>query len=717
MLPKVLKNKALLLTLLLLQLLIYLTPPKLFATSTWQITTKLPYQLASHTVITNENKIIVINGSANFMSSKHSVLSNNLNQNGSLSDWLDEAKDTPEALIWHITTTNGSLAYILGGKEENIGSAMSHVNTVYVSKINNGQIDSWTTTTKLPQSLSLGNAFIRSNKIFYLGGMREAGGNIYNQKIYASSINSADGSIGVWTDAGNLPAPLSGFGLFLNGNHLIIVGGENSSGKSDKVYTATIQPDGTIGSWQETSSLPSALSRAQFTQHNSTIFSIGGVKNDGSTSDDVYYTQIKSDGTIEPWKTSINKIPQPTCCGSALLSNNYIYLIGGHNTGTGEYYDEVFFTKPEEITDNGGSQTLPVPYFSQNTFPWGDKEYDHAKSLRFTDTTFERWGCAVTSAAMIMRYHNINVLPNGTPIDPGSLNNWLKNNNGYLTGKDKEGSYSYLSFPAISTLSKKIFDADKSRFKLEYYREKPTTNNLDTFLNINKHPVILKVSNNSTSSHFVVAKGKTTSSYEINDPEWNYPSLNNFNNTFTQIDRFVPAHSNLSYIVIVVNPKTHLLITNPQGKKTGSSIVNRQIITFDEIPNASYSYQSPINNTDSRGRNASMGTGVNEFLLPKPENGRYLIEASSLEDRRYEMNISTFQENGNNKLEIIKDITNSRENIALDFNQNKSPKIRKVKVCKKRYDKSTSSKNNSYSVTDGQNSNQNHNNHDDHCED
>ena len=189
------------------------------------------------------------------------------------------------------------------------------------------------------------------------------------QKIYAADINSVDGSLGVWNDIGNLPVPLSGFGLFIQDDHIIIAGGENANGKSNKTYTTTFQADGTINIWTETSNLPVALTRAQFTKYNSTIFTIGGIKSDGSASDQVYFTQIKSDGTLEPWQTSLNTLPQPTCCGSALLSNNFIYLIGGHNTFTGEYYDDVFYTSPDEIIGSGNIQILNVPclLYTSNT--------------------------------------------------------------------------------------------------------------------------------------------------------------------------------------------------------------------------------------------------------------------------------------------------------------------------------------------------------------
>ena len=120
---------------------------------------------------------------------------------------------------------------------------------------------------------------------------------------------------------------------------------------------------------------------------------------------------------------------------------------------------------------NNSGTGLIVPYFNQNDLPWGPTEYDNTLQLGLTDPTINRWGCVVTSAAMVLNYHNIKKMPDGTNLDPGSLNVWLKNNNGYAIGHNNmDGWYSYLKFPSVSTLTKRIFDAGKSNIKLEHKR-------------------------------------------------------------------------------------------------------------------------------------------------------------------------------------------------------------------------------------------------------
>lgn len=319
----------------------------------------------------------------------------------------------------------------------------------------------------------------------------------------------------------------------------------------------------------------------------------------------------------------------------------------GATTSVEVWFDNIVVTS----IDN----TLPVPYFSQNDLPWGPTEYDHAQSLGIHNPTMDRWGCKVTSTAMILNYHGMTQFADGTPINPGTLNDWLNNNNGYLTGIGKDGPYSYIDMSKIPTLTKELYEANKSAVKLEYNSfdtiDATATATLNDDLLVKKIPDILRVQNASTSSHFVVATGINNNIYSINDPEWKVPDLSSFNNSFTRIDRLVPSHTNLSFITIVTNPSVDIVITDPQGRKTGRQYEKYGFITeFKEIPNATYNFEAPISNLNSLGKQENLGTGVNVFMLPKPDDGNYQIAASSKNDQEYTINISTMDVNGNNAL-------------------------------------------------------------------
>ena len=54
-------------------------------------------------------------------------------------------------------------------------------------------------------------------------------------------------------------------------------------------------------------------------------------------------------------------------------------------------------------------------------------------------------------------------------------------------------------------------------------------------------------------------------------------TLASFNNSYTQVDRYIPSQTNLSYLVAVVNPGVELLIEDPQNNKTGKYFYNTEL--------------------------------------------------------------------------------------------------------------------------------------------
>lgn len=320
----------------------------------------------------------------------------------------------------------------------------------------------------------------------------------------------------------------------------------------------------------------------------------------------------------------------------------------GFDTSTGMYIDNFSIISPSQ------NQKLNVSYLSQNSPQWGAKEYDSAKTLGFKPASIDRWGCAITSIAMILKFHGINQLPNGVNIDPGTLNDWLKVNNGFMTGSGSGGSYSYLNWEKVSILTKAIFEAGKSSIKLEHHmvRNVPLatlkavlSDDLNLGNSFGKFPDILKVSNSQTTSHFVVATGDVDEAIYINDPEWNYPNLSSFNNTFTQINRFVPSNTNLSSMHIVINPNIEILVTDPFGRRIGKSGEGQ---IFNEISNASYGFSQPINNLGTGDQ--ELGIGVNDLWIDEPVEGKYLISLSSSSRSYYTINIMTAQQGGDSQL-------------------------------------------------------------------
>lgn len=258
---------------------------------------------------------------------------------------------------------------------------------------------------------------------------------------------------------------------------------------------------------------------------------------------------------------------------------------------------------PEPVLPN-----LNVSDIKQYTLPWGDHYYDKAYYWS-SNPTINRWGCALTSAVMILNYY-------GRNINPDTLNNWLKSQpDGYIGN----GLVNWLAVSRYSKLT-----SNNVLPSLEYSRLPGTLPILINELN-NGRPAILEV-----PGHFVVAKNQTSTSFGINDPAYSdRPTLESYNNLISSIGSFAPSHTDLSYIMLTVNPNIELVVKDPQG---------------NIIPGV-YFEQNPI--IDDVGNNQN-GPPIKIFLYPKPENGEYRVEVSG-NQTRFKLNAYIYDRDGNVK--------------------------------------------------------------------
>ncbi len=296
---------------------------------------------------------------------------------------------------------------------------------------------------------------------------------------------------------------------------------------------------------------------------------------------------------------------------------------------------------------------LNVPLLKQTSDPWKSLEYDTAHLWSPTKPTINDWGCAMTSAAMVLKYHGINKLPDGTTLDPGTLNTWLKNQpDGYVGN----GLTNWL---AISRLSKQatLINSITAFDGLEYTRVASTDASLasspsakltdDISHNL---PDILE-----EPGHFIVTKGINGDTFNINDPYFDRQTLSNgYANTFINAGTYTPSHTDLSYILFIVSQNVNLSFQNSNNQTVGNQFI-----------------QQPLNN-DVNGNPAGPPT---KFLyLPKPENGNYIATLSATSNQIYQFGVYLYDKDGNVKVSTYSGILgpNSKDTFVISFNKNNS---------------------------------------------
>lgn len=254
-------------------------------------------------------------------------------------------------------------------------------------------------------------------------------------------------------------------------------------------------------------------------------------------------------------------------------------------------YDNLIIESLGEV-----SEGLNVPDVKQYSSPWGEQEYDTASNWA-DNPTISKWGCALTSATMALQY-------NGHDVNPGSLNTWLNNNNGYL----RNGSILWPAISRYSRFSKNTTSPDGSLLEFKRYGKDEIS--LNELLDARK-PGLVKLPN---PQHFVVVKGANTGDYLINDPGQENKALlseaEGLHGAYTQVNVLSPSQTDLSYLVFVVNPGNTLNITD----------LNGNVYPFENY------LEEPL--TDNETGTPLNDEALNVYMLPKPESGNYLIEVS-----------------------------------------------------------------------------------------
>lgn len=213
---------------------------------------------------------------------------------------------------------------------------------------------------------------------------------------------------------------------------------------------------------------------------------------------------------------------------------------------------EVYFDNIVVKELPAGTQ-LNVPIFKQTDLKWLHEEYDQA--TKWSDApTIGRWGCAMTSMAMIMRHYGMATLPSGDELTPSTLNAWLKNQpDGYI------GSGA-LNWQAVTRLSRQISEKLGTP-KLEYRRREASLELAKSEIQSSR-PVVLEV-----PGHFLVGDGiSLEGDISIKDPAYRYTQFAQHKKELMSVRTLQPSFTDLSYLVFATTPsvKVQLLDANRQ---------------------------------------------------------------------------------------------------------------------------------------------------------
>ncbi len=331
----------------------------------------------------------VFNGVTPYASS--TAFNNQISADGTLSHWAApfSGGSLPMASILHSSTLSGSLIYIFGGANTlnahiwagaaglSItaawwGEPLTAVHQPGAARVfyettsgdGQGGTGPFEETAAIPiidrdhEPTSIYQPFIRAvavshlNNIYVLGGIsRENIGPyntptgsvpVYEDRVWycrpnpGGTINSL-GSPGGWKITEPLPQALYDFSACVAYDRIYIFGGNDANSiPQKKVYFAEFALDGTLGSWQETASLPVPMAQHAVVFVSGHFFAVGGENSSGSLINAAYCSRpdpvsgfIPSPSEPGGWITSQAVLESGVAEHKIAAYNNVVYLFGG----------------------------------------------------------------------------------------------------------------------------------------------------------------------------------------------------------------------------------------------------------------------------------------------------------------------------------------------------------------------------------------------------
>jgi N-acetylneuraminic acid mutarotase len=224
---------------------------------------------------------------------------------------------------------NGFL-YHTGGASNTRGVADG--TNVFYAQVSGGTVGVWTRTTSLPAAISSHASVAANGFVYVLGGEQYsvANGEVVSNAVYYAQTNS-NGSLGAWQTATSMPHALYLLSAAVWNNTIYIVGGTDNQSFYGTVYSATIQPNGSLSAWTAQTTLPVGVV-GQAEAANGVLYVVGGAINeDSQATASVYYSKINPDGSLADWNQTA-ALPQALTGLGAITARGYVFSVGGWNS-------------------------------------------------------------------------------------------------------------------------------------------------------------------------------------------------------------------------------------------------------------------------------------------------------------------------------------------------------------------------------------------------
>ena len=239
--------------------------------------------------------------------------------------WTQSGTSFLAARSYHAASAHGGYLYVSGGTESD------YLNGVKVAVINpDGTLG----------ALGLAGTFataraehggVAYNGYYYVIGGRDAT-NTYGD-VQVAQINATDGTLGAFRTLSPLPGLRRGAGVVAYRGRIYVTGGSDGTASQKTVFMATINGDGSLGTWSTATELPVELYAHGAVAWNGWLYVVGG---NAATAwvGDVRMAPILADGSLGAWSSAAT-FASPRGYAGVLAHRGHLYVIGGYDGTAG----------------------------------------------------------------------------------------------------------------------------------------------------------------------------------------------------------------------------------------------------------------------------------------------------------------------------------------------------------------------------------------------
>jgi len=221
---------------------------------------------------------------------------------------------------------------------------------VKINLNNNIELQEWRTSANILPANRADPATATSNGYIYvMGGGTASDGGTPQNTVYYTKVN-VDGSIGSWNTTSTLGTAVSGAQATVVNGYMYLIGGSTNGGGSGHtggqslVQYARINVDGTLGTWTTTTALPQARYEPAVTSANGYIYVLSGKNTSNAYQTTIYYAKVNSDGTISSWNTNATALSFAQARTQAVVLNGKLYIVGGESAASNQVLEQQVFT-------------------------------------------------------------------------------------------------------------------------------------------------------------------------------------------------------------------------------------------------------------------------------------------------------------------------------------------------------------------------------------